>query len=181
MVAPMQRLLTVPNGLSFARLSLVLVGSSLYLSGHYAVAIGLGALAGITDLIDGPVARKLGQVTRLGAVLDRVGDLFFEGALFFIFCNRGLFHPMFALLYFLREFVVCGIRELAASRGVEIGSSIFGKAKTHAIVYGMLAFALLDSKFVQANEWRYIGYTGMIFGLLLSYYSAFQYMHSLRD
>lgn len=64
----------LPNSLTTLRLLLALPLGLLILRGEYTWALGIGCLAGITDALDGFIARRLGAFSRIGAALDPVAD-----------------------------------------------------------------------------------------------------------
>ena len=66
---------TVPNVMSISRILITIASAGLYLQGYRALGLIIGAVAGITDILDGWIARKLNQSTELGAILDRLSDL----------------------------------------------------------------------------------------------------------
>jgi cardiolipin synthase len=67
-------LLTIPNLLSLARIGLIPVFMSFLLTGQDALALGVLVVTAVTDFLDGFLARRLHQVTRLGRVLDPIAD-----------------------------------------------------------------------------------------------------------
>lgn len=71
---PSERIWTIPNVLSFVRLALVPVFLWLLVVGDYVGALVVLALASITDFLDGFLARRLNQVSRLGQLLDPAAD-----------------------------------------------------------------------------------------------------------
>lgn len=66
--------LTVPNLLSVIRIALVPVFAVLYMNGRQGVALAVLFLSGLTDFLDGKIARRFNQVSALGKVLDPVAD-----------------------------------------------------------------------------------------------------------
>jgi len=64
----------VPNSLTFLRLLLVFPLGALILRGEYSWALGVGLMAGLSDILDGYFARRLGALSRFGAALDPVAD-----------------------------------------------------------------------------------------------------------
>ncbi|MDP9264875.1 MAG: CDP-diacylglycerol--glycerol-3-phosphate 3-phosphatidyltransferase [Chloroflexota bacterium] len=93
-------------------------------------ALVLFVVAALTDLVDGPIARRLGQVTRLGTFLDPLADkLLIVGTLIGLGA-RGLVPSWIVVLVVARELVVTNLRAVAAARGYSIGASTYGKAKT---------------------------------------------------
>ena len=74
------RIWTVPNAISFVRLGLVPVFYWLLVSGQDSAALGILIAATASDFIDGYIARRFNQVTRLGALLDPASDRLFIAA-----------------------------------------------------------------------------------------------------
>jgi cardiolipin synthase len=71
------RILTVPNVLSFIRLALVPVFLCLVIAGDYLVALIILVFSSLSDYLDGVIARRFGQITRLGQLLDPAADRLF--------------------------------------------------------------------------------------------------------
>lgn len=93
----------------------------------WAVAVFL--LAAVTDLLDGYVARKRGQVTTLGILLDPIADkLLISGALISLVELRLVPAWMVAIIVG-REFAVSGLRGIAMARGFALAASELGKTK----------------------------------------------------
>jgi CDP-diacylglycerol--glycerol-3-phosphate 3-phosphatidyltransferase len=128
-----ERVLTLPNVLSLARLLLALVGGGLYfLSSHKVGASGIFLLAACLDALDGWLARTLSQCTDLGRWADQLADKILIGIVFAALAfelDSALIWAAYALLM-LREFLITCIRVLAARRyGFNIPSSRIGKWK----------------------------------------------------
>jgi len=95
-------------------------------------AAGLFVAASITDGIDGYLARKWGQVTTLGMLLDPLADKLMVAAAFIALVefNPAIVPAWIAVLVIGREFLVSGLRAIAASEGFAIEASDLGKLKT---------------------------------------------------
>jgi len=93
------------------------------------VAVGVFWLAAATDLLDGYLARKRGQVTTLGILLDPIADKLLTSAAFISLVELGLVPAWMVVIIVGREFAVTGLRAIAASRGWLLGVSELGKAK----------------------------------------------------
>jgi cardiolipin synthase len=136
-------LLTVPNAMSMFRLaaapSLLFFWFSVDLP---AVALAVGTAAGVTDLFDGIVARRLNQVTDLGALIDQLGDLVFESCCFVIAVLIGELWVGWLVIYLFREFTVTVMRTYVANRGGSLPSSTLGKAKSSLFQYAFFIFFL---------------------------------------
>jgi phosphatidylglycerophosphate synthase len=104
-------LLNVPNSMSLFRLITAPLLAVFWLGLEWRItALVIGTLGGITDLFDGIVARKLKQVTELGALIDQLGDLIFESICFTIAVLTGEMWVGWLIIYLCREFTVTVIR-----------------------------------------------------------------------
>jgi cardiolipin synthase len=101
------RVLTIPNVISFARLAGVPLFLYLFLVAHQqAAAVIVLALGGTTDWVDGYLARRLGQVSRLGELLDPLADRLYILATLLAFTARGVVPWPFTAALLLRELAV---------------------------------------------------------------------------
>lgn len=178
-------LTTLPNLLSLARILLILAGAGLYLAGPRKLGLALGVTAGVTDIFDGIVARWLGQVTELGAILDRLSDLVLEGSALIVVVLLGLGSPAYLFAYLLREFVVLSARLDVARRGGDVPSSLFGKLKTDCFGVGftlmLTAYAEVFSHEATNDVLFTLGYAGMVGGIVFSYVSGIQYLRAFAS
>lgn len=123
----------LPNILSFGRLLATLPLIVLVLinvPAGFLGATGLFVAAGVTDTIDGRVARHYHLVTRLGVFLDLTADKVFVAAPLIALVQVGLVPAWIVIVIVTREFVVAGLRSLAAADGTVIAAGRFGKQKT---------------------------------------------------
>ena len=111
---------TVPNIITLSRIVLLWLGVLVYFYVSHGVGIALAILAGVTDYLDGYIARRTKQVTRLGEILDQFCDLCFESFIIVITTLQGYFPPYVIFLYLLREFWVTGIRRFMAEARINI-------------------------------------------------------------
>lgn len=93
-------------------------------------------LAYITDTLDGRIARKYNLVTDFGKLMDPIADKLLTAACMIMLIGRGLMSwcdylmPLFTVIVIAREFVISGMRLVAASRGVVMAAGVLGKIKT---------------------------------------------------
>jgi CDP-diacylglycerol--glycerol-3-phosphate 3-phosphatidyltransferase len=168
---------TVPNIITLSRIFLILLGAVIYFNGSQVVGIVLSIVAGVTDYLDGYVARRTGQVTRLGEILDQFCDLCFESFLIVIATVQHFFPPVIICAYLLREFWVASLRRFMAAAHMNIPSSLAGKAKSNLIMWSFLPTFLSVGKVLPALE-PYLAYSAYVIiglGLLASYVSAWGY------
>ena len=139
--------MNTPNKLTLFRMICVPVFMILLLwefPFHYFAAWGVFALASLTDLIDGKLARRNNMVTNFGKFLDPIADKLLTTAalLGFIQLDIGVGVVWVTLIVLIREFLVSSMRMMAAGTGKVVAADIWGKVKT---VFQMAAilFALL--------------------------------------
>jgi len=172
---------TVPNILSISRILMTLLAAGLYLTGYRGSGLIIGAVAGITDILDGWLARKLDQSTELGAVLDRLSDLVLETVALTCALYYNLLPPSFLILYLVREWIVISARQFVAERGRSIPSSFLGKRKTNLVLGSFVGIFAAHSGLIHgdSNEIVYkVGYSLMAAGLVASYLSGAIYVRS---
>lgn len=136
-------LLNVPNTMSLLRLlAAPTLGFFWFYLDMRVTALTIGTVAGVTDLFDGLIARKLNQVTDLGALIDQLGDLVFESCCLLIAVMTGELWSGWLIIYLFREFTVTVMRTYVQSRGGTLPSSTLGKAKSSLFQYAFFLFYL---------------------------------------
>lgn len=168
---------TVPNLITLSRIVLLLIAAAVYFTASQGVGIVLAVVAGVTDYLDGAIARRTGQVTRLGEILDQFCDLCFESLTITVAVHAGFYPPFVLLIYLMREFWVVSIRRYMAGRGSNIPSSLSGKLKTNFVMWSLLpTFVSIGGLWPSAEPFlTYFGRTAMGIGLVLSYVSGLGY------
>src|SRR5258708_26113468 len=155
----------LPNILSLSRLiSTVLVFILVLIDQPWAflVATVLFLLASITDFFDGYLARRLKVVSSLGVFLDLTADKVFVSAILIAFVQIGLVPAWIVFIIVAREFLVTGLRSMAAAKGKVIPAGVWGKQKTFITLVAM--GLLLLAKGLGANMLS-------LFPLMLVFYS----------
>jgi CDP-diacylglycerol--glycerol-3-phosphate 3-phosphatidyltransferase len=107
-------------------------------------------LISITDGVDGFLARKRGQVTTMGMLLDPLADklLISAGFITLVEFNPHIVKAWITILVIGREFLVTGLRSIASSEGFTIQASDLGKLKTVIQIFTIVA-AILDHRWHQ--------------------------------
>jgi CDP-diacylglycerol--glycerol-3-phosphate 3-phosphatidyltransferase len=168
---------TLPNLLTLARMVMVLIAVALFLHGSKGWGMAFGALAGVTDYLDGAIARATGQVTRLGEILDQFSDLVYESLLLSLVVVSGFASPWLLFAYLLRELWVATIRRFMAERRLHIPSSLLGKLKTNAIMWSFVPMflAMADALPAWRDPLALVGRIGLAVGIGLGYLSGWRY------
>ena len=130
--------MNLPNYLTLARIFLVPLLVVVLLTPFsekwfgiqsYALAIGIFLIATLTDILDGHLARRRKQVSKFGALLDPIADKLLVSAALIVLVEKHL-APAWAVVVILgREFVVTGLRSVAATEGIVIAAQKVGKLK----------------------------------------------------
>ena len=107
-----------------------------------AAGLALGAIVGITDQLDGYVARKLNQTTELGGLIDQLGDLVFESTCLIIGVVTGYLWSGWLILYLFREFTVTVVRSYMLANGGSLPSLMLGKIKSSCLQWAFFIFFL---------------------------------------
>jgi len=135
----------LPNSLTLFRIFLVpflVVVLLTKFSGREFVGLAIFLVAAITDFLDGWVARRRNQTTRMGALLDPIADKLLMSAAFISLVEMDPVHvPAWMVVIIIgREFAVSGLRSIAAQQGVTIAASPLGKGK---MISQVVAISLL--------------------------------------
>ncbi|MGI9060480.1 MAG: CDP-diacylglycerol--glycerol-3-phosphate 3-phosphatidyltransferase [Ktedonobacteraceae bacterium] len=133
----------IPNALSLGRMvATVLIFVLVLVNTPWAflLATVLFVLASITDFLDGYLARRFKLVSPLGVFLDLTADKIFVVAILVALVQVGLVPAWIVGVIVAREFLVTGLRSMAAAKGKVIPAGIWGKQKT---LITMIAMALL--------------------------------------
>jgi cardiolipin synthase (CMP-forming) len=140
----LNRFRTAPNLLTLVRICLAPFLVAAILEGRFALSFYLFLVAGLTDALDGALARLLKQRTMLGQYLDPVADKLLLSTLFLVLMHLGLIPARVTVMVFGRDvgiLVVAALLYAAAGRR-EFIPSIFGKANTFAQIAAVAAVLL---------------------------------------
>jgi CDP-diacylglycerol---glycerol-3-phosphate 3-phosphatidyltransferase len=133
----------IPNILTLSRLVLAVVMMT-FLSVNFPFASSMALLvfvvAGITDYLDGYLARTVYGVTSFGRLMDPLTDKVLVCAAFVSFVELGITPAWIVVIIISREFLVTGLRLLAASQGIVLAAGKWGKHKT---IWQIIAIATL--------------------------------------
>jgi cardiolipin synthase len=135
------RVITVPNVISLVRLLMVPVFAVLIAQGEDGLALLVLAVSGASDWLDGVLARRLGQVSRLGQVLDPAADRLFILVTLLGLAARGVVPWWLVAVLLAREVMLLVMLMVLARHGYgPLHVHMAGKAGTFALLY---AFPLL--------------------------------------
>jgi cardiolipin synthase (CMP-forming) len=181
------RVLTIPNAISAARLAGVPVFLWLVLGPRTAVAddwaVGILIAAGLSDWLDGKIARALNQGSRLGQVLDPAADRLYIAATIVALAVRGIIPWWLVAVLALRELTV-GAALAVLRRRAGFGTlqvSFVGKAATMCLLYAFPLLFLGDHSGWPATLARVLGWAFAVWGTALYWWAAALYLTQVRS
>lgn len=146
------------------------------------IALVMFSAASITDYMDGSIARKRGLITTFGKLMDPIADKLLVLSALIAFVQLGRIHSIIPIVIMAREFLVTGLRVLAATQGADIAAIRSGKLKT---VTQIVAIILLFVEAVLkgltnwtgvANIVNLIANIAVVLAVLLTIYSGWEYL-----
>ena len=171
--------MNLPTQLTLSRICLVPLVVVFLISTdsiHSLVAAVLFATAAVTDWLDGLIARRRGQVTTLGKLLDPVADKVLVAAALVSLVQVGKIDAWIVVVIIGREFAVTGLRSVSAAQGVVIAASELAKYKTFS-QYLAVTLLILEKNVpvgIEA-EFAYLS-RGMLWAaLILTIFSGIDY------
>jgi cardiolipin synthase (CMP-forming) len=181
------RVLTIPNAISAARIAGVPVFLWLVLGPRTAVAddwaVGILVAAGVSDWLDGKIARALNQGSRLGQVLDPAADRLYIAATIVALAVRGIIPWWLVAVLALRELTVGAalavLRRRAGFSTLQV--SFVGKAATWCLLYAFPLLFLGDHPGSWATVARVTGWAFAVWGTALYWWAAALYLTQVRS
>jgi len=181
------RVLTIPNAISAARLAGVPVFLWLVLGPRTATAdywaVALLIVAGLSDWLDGKIARALNQGSRLGEVLDPLADRLYIAATIVALAVRGIIPWWLVAILALRELLV-GVALVVLKRRAGFGTlhvSLVGKTATLCLLYAFPLLLIGDHPGWLGTLARVIGWAFAIWGTVLYWWAAALYLIQVRS
>lgn len=172
-----EQLRTLPNLLSLLRLALVPVFLVLIVTGHSISAFLVLAVASFTDWLDGYLARKLNQVTRIGALLDPAADRLYIFATLIGLAVTGSIPAWLPVVVIARDVLLAFAIPVLASRNYgPLPVHFFGKAGTFALLYAFPLLLLADWWVAAQFVILPLAWAFALWGVALYWYAGFLYV-----
>ena len=179
--------MNVPNSLTIARIFFVpllvaaLVGKSvairvggLVITNEW-LALTIFLAAAATDLLDGFLARRWGQITTIGTLLDPIADKLLISAALISLVQVNVAPAWMVVLIIGREFAVTGLRSIAAAEGYTIKASDLGKTKMIAqvVAISVLLLSIRHPEVSRLGNWLMWGVVVFTIASALDYFRKF--------
>ncbi len=174
---PSSAIVTVPNAISLARLLLMPVCAWLLATEHYASGLVLTALVGATDWVDGWLARRIGQVSRVGQLLDPFADRLLIASVTIALLVRGVLPWPAVALLIGRDLVLLAGWPILKRRGVEPPEVVWvGKAATFDLLCALPLLVMGATTWVVAPVAHALGLALLWLGVALYYVAGVVYV-----
>jgi CDP-diacylglycerol--glycerol-3-phosphate 3-phosphatidyltransferase len=142
------------------------------------IALVIFAIASLTDMLDGKIARKYNLVTNFGKFMDPLADKLLVSSALIAFIELDRIPCWIVIIIIAREFIISGFRLVAADNGVVIAAGIWGKVKTaEQMVMLCIMMADFGSIFTSAADGIHIFENVLIYiALILTIVSLLDYL-----
>ena len=173
--------INLPNVLTLVRILLIPVFVMLLIDPTPDRALSAAivfVVAAVTDLLDGYVARKTGQITKLGRLLDPIADKLLVLSALILLVQVDRVSALAAILIIAREVAVTGLRAIAASEGLIMSAEVTGKYKMALQVIAIVLLVLEGTVVETIGNLHLAGIVTLYLSLILGYVSGAQYVWS---
>jgi CDP-diacylglycerol--glycerol-3-phosphate 3-phosphatidyltransferase len=167
--------LNLPTALTLSRIVLIpFFVLSVY--NHPVIGALVFSIASITDFLDGYLARRSGQITKFGIIMDPLADKFLVISALIVLVDMERLSALVAIILIVREFLVTALRVVALSKDIVIAAEMGGKLKTGAQITAILCLILTGSVFeIFPFDLYDAGLVFIWISLVLSVISGIQY------
>ena len=169
--------MNLPNKLTVARVCMVplfMIALLINTETSRIVATILFALASLTDMLDGQIARKYNLITNFGPLADKI----LTAAAMVCLVQLGDLAAWIVVIVLFREYAITGLRSVAASENIVIAAGIWGKVKTVCQMFALMLLMLKPQ--IVALCGVDLGLLLMYVALILTVYSGVDYVVKLN-
>src|SRR5215831_6892165 len=148
--------MNLPNKLTLSRFVLTVAFLAVLFSRmplHKTIALALFVAAGVSDFLDGQIARRRKLITNFGILMDPLADKIMVCSAFIAFVDLKWIPSWMVVIVVARELAITGLRLLAASKNLVLAAEGFGKHKTISQIVAIISILVLHSY----QQWDGIG------------------------
>ena len=177
--------MNLPNKLTLLRVAMIpFFVATFYIPWAYAYWLStvLFVAAFATDMLDGHIARQQNIVTDFGKLMDPIADKILTAAAMVMLNWTGQLSPIVTIIVLMREFIVSGLRLVAAGKGTVVAASWLGKAKT-MMQFIMLLVLLISpalTSLLGLSTYKLISGILIAIVIILTIWSGWDYVWALR-
>src|SRR5438105_2314308 len=148
--------MNLPNKLTISRFVLTVAFLAVMFSRmrlHETIALALFVAGGISDFLDGQIARRQKLITNFGILMDPLADKIMVCSAFIAFIELHWIEAWMVVIIVARELAITGLRLLAASKNVVLAAEGYGKHKTVSQIVAIISILVLHSY----EQWGAVG------------------------
>ena len=163
--------MNLPNKLSLLRICMIpffVVFALMGAQWAQLVALAIFCIASLTDMLDGQIARKYNLVTNFGKFIDPIADKLLVMSALVVLTGQGRMPSWVCIVMLGREFIISGLRTVAADAGKVIAAGKLGKIKTVTQMAAVIALLLLTP----ASGNPLLGNPGLVIANIAMYVAA---------
>ena len=173
--------MNLPNKLTVGRVIAVPFFIAAYLAGFYPAAVVIFIFAALTDALDGKIARSRNLVTNFGKIMDPLADKILVYSALCLFIEEEIIAAWMLILILAREFIIAGMRTVAASEGRVLAAGMSGKVKTVLQMVAVILFLLALSIPAARMSIMMVANVVFIASLVMTVYSGCEYVMKNKD
>ncbi len=167
--------MNLPNKLTILRILLIPVFMVILLQGYYYASAAVFIVAALTDLLDGYLARRYDLITNFGKIMDPLADKLLVTSAMICLVELGNIPGWAVVIILAREFIITGLRAVAAGEGLVIAAGKSGKIKTVLQMAALAVLLLKDWPFSLFTEYP-VGYWILLAAVVMTLYSGAEYI-----
>ena len=167
--------MNLPNKLTILRVLLIPVFIVLLMNGYYYWSGIVFLLASFTDMLDGQIARKYNLITNFGKIMDPLADKLLVTSALICLVELGEIAGWMVIIILAREFIITGLRAIAAGEGIIIAAGKSGKLKTILQMTALTVILLRDWPFALFTDFP-VGNIILWAAVIMTVYSGIEYI-----
>ncbi len=173
--------MNLPNKLTIARMIMVPFFIAAYMLNYNIAALVIFIVASVTDFFDGKIARSRNLVTNFGKIMDPLADKILVYSALCLFIESGIIKAWMLIIILAREFIVAGMRTVAASEGTVLAAGMSGKIKTFLQMVAVIVFLFALCLGSARSNVMMIGNVLFWASLVMTVYSGAEYVWKNRS
>lgn len=149
--------MNLPNKLTISRFALTVAFLGVMFSRvrfHETIALVIFIAGGVSDLLDGEIARRRKLITNFGILMDPLADKILVCSAFIAFVGLNWIPAWMVVIVVARELAITGLRLLAASKSLVLAAEGYGKHKTISQIVAIISILVLHSY----DQWGVVGW-----------------------
>lgn len=171
--------MNLPNKLTVLRIMLIPVFIVLLLNRYYYASGIIFIVASLTDMLDGHIARKYDLISNFGKIMDPLADKLLVTSAMLCLVQMGEIKAWMVIVILSREFLITGLRSVAAGEGIIIAAGMSGKIKTVLQMVSLSIILLKDWPFSYFTDFP-VGMSLFWIAVAVTIYSGVEYVYKSR-